>query len=78
LWPLANAIIAAAALVALVALDATLSGPDMLGFISSLAGRCGLVLPEGLLLAALEALIGLALSVIDFVLAPKRRGGLDA
>ena len=78
LWPLANAIIAAAALVALVALDAILSGPDTLGFIASLAGRSGLVLPEDLLLAALEALIGLVMSVMDLAIAPKRRGGLDA
>lgn len=78
LWPLANAIIAASGLVALVALDASLSGPDTLGFIASLAARGGLVLPEGLLLAALEAFIGIAMSTIDLVLAPKRRGGLDA
>jgi hypothetical protein len=78
LWPLANAIIAAAALIALVAFDATLSGPDTLGFIASLARRGGLVLPEALLLAALEAFIGLAMSAIDLAIAPKRRGGLDA
>jgi len=79
LWPLANAIIAAAALVALVALDAMLSGPDTLGFIAGIAGRSGLVLPENLLLAALEALLGLAMSALDLAIAPKRRrGGLDA
>jgi hypothetical protein len=78
LWPLANAVVAAAALVALVALDATLSSPDTLGFIASLSRRSGLILPESLLLAALEAIIGLAMSAIDLAIAPKRRRGPDA
>jgi hypothetical protein len=64
-WPLANALVAAAGLAALVVLDAYLSGPEASGAIAELAKRVGLSLPGALELAALEGIAGLILGVID-------------
>jgi hypothetical protein len=71
LWPLANALLAAAGLAGLVALDAFLSGPGILGPAQGLAIRSGLSMPESLLLASIEGALGLVLGVIEFAAAPK-------
>jgi hypothetical protein len=72
-WPLANVFLAAAGLAGLAILDAVLSGPSPLGFIDSLARRAGLALPDPLLLACVEGVLGLALGAIDIAAGPKAR-----
>lgn len=74
LWPLANALLAAAGLAGLVALDAFLSGPGILALAQGLANRAGVSLPESLLLASLEGALGLILGAIEFAASPKHRG----
>jgi hypothetical protein len=76
-WPLANALLAAAGLAGLVALDAFLSGPGVLGFVESIANRSGISLPRPLLLASIEGALGLIFGVIDLTTAPKRKRSLD-
>ena len=72
-WPLANALLAAVGLTALMVADATLSGDALLGTIESLTGRLGFPLHGLLLIAAIEGLIGLVMTAIDLAAAPKAR-----
>jgi hypothetical protein len=80
-WPLANALLAAAGLAGLMVLDAALSGSPLLGTLGALLQRMGFSLSAPirapLLLASLEALIGLALGAADLAAAPKARKHLD-
>jgi hypothetical protein len=76
-WPLANALLAAAGLAALVALDAVLSGSAILGRMESLARRLGLPLSGPLLLAAVEGILGLALGAAETGAPRRRRRPLD-
>jgi hypothetical protein len=75
-WPLANALIAIAGLIGLLALDAYLSGPSITSLLASATGSLGLALPAPLLLPSLEALLGLAFGAIDLAAAPKSRKGV--
>jgi len=80
-WPLANALLAAAALASLVLLDAWTSNSDFLQAVDSLFRRLGLPLwgatgksfPGAIPLAVLEAFAGLVLSAIDLATAPRAR-----
>jgi hypothetical protein len=72
-WPLANALLAAAGLAGLVALDAALSGGTALGFMEGLARRVGIPLGGAYLLACAEGLMGLALGAAELATAPRRR-----
>ena len=72
-WPLANAILTAAGLAGLVALDALLASATPLGILESLASRTALPLHGSLLLASVEAFVGLALTAADLAAAPRRR-----
>jgi len=80
-WPLANALLAAAALAGLMILDAFLSGSEILAGAESLLRRLGLgfwgsrprLFPDTLVLAGIEALLGLILGAIDIVASPRRR-----
>ena len=72
-WPLANALLAAVGLTALLVVDATLSGNAPLGTIESLTGRMGLPLHGLLLIVGIEGLIGLVMTAIDLAAAPKAR-----
>jgi hypothetical protein len=76
-WPLANALLAAAGLAGLVALDAALSGGPIFAAIEGLARRFGLPLSGVLLLAAIEGLLGLILGAADIAAAPRARRRLD-
>jgi hypothetical protein len=72
-WPLANALLAAAGLAGLVALDAALSGGAILGTIDAFARRTGLSLPDPVLLACVEGIIGLALGSAELTATSRRR-----
>jgi hypothetical protein len=72
-WPLANALLAAAGLGGLVALDALLSGGAILGTIEAFARRIGLSLPAPVLLACVEGIIGLALGAMELTATSRRR-----
>lgn len=76
-WPLANALLAAAGLGGLVALDAAISGGAILASAESLAGRFGLPLRGSLLVAALEGLLGLLLGAADLATAKGGKRGFD-
>ena len=84
-WPLANALLAAAALAGLVLLDASLSGSEVLRTIESLLRRLGFPLwgaggqafPDTLVLASLEALLGLILGAVDIAASPRARRLVD-
>jgi len=76
-WPLANALLAAAGLGGLVALDAALSGGALFGAIESLAARFGFPLGGPLLLASVEGLLGLVLCAADLAAAPRGKRRLD-
>jgi hypothetical protein len=76
-WPLANALLAAAGLAGLVALDAALSGGAALGLVEGLARRAGVTLHGTFLLASAEGLIGLALGAAELATAPRRRRRRD-
>lgn len=78
LWPLANAILAAAGLVGLVALDALLSGPDFLGLAAGLSARLGLFVPDKFLLPSIEGLVGLLVCAIDLAAAYRPKAGRHA
>jgi hypothetical protein len=73
LWPFANALLAAAGLVGLVALDAFLSGSVFLGTIESLSHRFGLPIHGPLIFAGIEGFVGLALGAADLAAAPRGR-----
>jgi hypothetical protein len=75
-WPLANVLLAAAGLAGLVALDAFLSGPGILGFAEGIANRSGFSLSPSILLASIEGALGIVLGAIDLAASPKRKGGL--
>jgi hypothetical protein len=70
-WPLANALLAAAGLAGLVALDAALSGGAVLGAMEGLAKRVGLPLSGPILLASVEGVIGLALGAAEIAASPR-------
>lgn len=70
-WPLANALLAAAGLAGLVALDAALSGGPIFAAIEGVALRFGLPLRGVLLLAAIEGLLGAILGAADIAAAPR-------
>jgi hypothetical protein len=76
-WPLANALLAAAGLAGLVILDAALSGSQLMPALEALLARLGPFfkahLHGPLLLALVEALLGLILGAADLATAP--RGG---
>jgi hypothetical protein len=76
-WPLANALLAAAGLAGLVVLDAALSGGAFTSMAESLLRRLGLppsaLLKGPLLLALIEAFLGLVLGVADLAASPKTR-----
>jgi hypothetical protein len=76
-WPLANALLAAAGLAGLVALDAALSGGAVLGIIESLAKRAGLLLPKTILLACVEGIMGLVLGLAELAASPRGRRRFD-
>jgi hypothetical protein len=77
-WPLANALLAAAGLAALLVADAALSGRPVLETIASLSLRFGLPLQGPLLLAAIEGFLGLALGAVDLATASRGSRRLDA
>ena len=72
-WPLANALLAAAGLAGLVALDAALSGGAAAGVFQGLASRLGLRLSAPILLACVEGIIGLALGAAEIAASPRRK-----
>ena len=76
-WPLANAILSAAGLAGLAALDAVLAGRTVTGVFETFATRTGLPLSGPLLLAAIECLIGLALAAADLASAPRGKKRLS-
>jgi hypothetical protein len=76
-WPLANALLAAAALAGLAILDAILSGPAVIERLEALASRLGLHLGGAFILAGLEALLGLTLSAVDLATAPRSPRRID-
>jgi hypothetical protein len=76
-WPLANALLAAAGLTGLVALDAALSGGAALGFVEGLAKLAGIPLKGTFLLACAEGLIGLVLGAAELATSPGRRRRRD-
>jgi hypothetical protein len=77
-WPLANVFLVAAGLAGLAILDALLSGPGPLAFLTSLAKRAGLPMEGPLLLASVEGTLGLLLGAIDIAAAPGGGRGRNA
>jgi hypothetical protein len=72
-WPLANAIYGVAAFIGFLVLDASLWSPAVLRVTAGAAARIGLSsLATVYPIAALEALIGLILGLLDLIAAPRR------
>jgi hypothetical protein len=74
-WPLANAFLAGAGLLGLLAGDAALASPLVEGAMRTAMGRMGLALPHALLLAGFEAVLGLLLGIAELLGSTRRRGG---
>lgn len=77
-WPLANAFLAAAGLVALLVVDALLSTPEAAGFTTGLFHRLRIDLPYRLFLAACEGGLGLIVALIDLLVPTSHGRGVDA